>query len=465
MFIYIIFSIPFFFVFLLFYFTIRDKQKVLQWLLVCGMLSIVPASSYLGNEKFGLNRTLFYLLKYADEISIVLVLTLIPFTPKLQINFDKYLLLITSFGFIGFFSAFIYGRDISTIALATFLTLKPFFIFFIFKTLRFDTSHKSINRVLQLLFLIVVVGGAIDIFFAQIYRPIISSYRTDVRFGITYISGFFWHPSSQAILASLLIIYYSAFKKYSEEPKSLNDKIRITALFLFVIGATRIKQIIALILALGVRKISIRGLIVGIVLAVGLFWGYKTFLPNHYNRYLGYIDIDKNARQALTITSIKIATDYFPLGTGFGTFASPVSRDYYSPVYDQYMISNVWGLSRTMGSFICDTFWPMVLGETGFLGLLLYLLFWTLIVLEVAKKRRNNYISEFFTMYFIFIFTTSLATSALLNKEGYVLFAVAGYLLNPIHQKAKQELENLKHSKGEKFSKLNDKYRLSVRQQ
>ena len=90
-------------------------------------------------------------------------------------------------------------------------------------------------------------------------------------------------------------------------------------------------------------------------------------------------------RMALYVGSLAIARDYFPLGAGLGRFGSYMSEVHYSPLYDRYGLMGVYGLGPQDPAAISDTFWPMVLGELGpiglagvavFLGLLLHRL-WT----------------------------------------------------------------------------------------
>lgn len=78
------------------------------------------------------------------------------------------------------------------------------------------------------------------------------------------------------------------------------------------------------------------------------------------------------ARPALHIIGIRIAMDFFPLGSGFGTFASHLSGRHYSNIYELYGISHVPGMTRTAYNYISDVFWPYIYGQFGVLGLLLY---------------------------------------------------------------------------------------------
>ena len=78
-------------------------------------------------------------------------------------------------------------------------------------------------------------------------------------------------------------------------------------------------------------------------------------------------------RTALHIVGIQILMDFFPLGSGLGTFASYLSGRYYSNIYDLYGISNIYGMTREWYNFISDVFWPYIYGQFGIFGLLIYL--------------------------------------------------------------------------------------------
>lgn len=86
----------------------------------------------------------------------------------------------------------------------------------------------------------------------------------------------------------------------------------------------------------------------------------------------GYLDpyAPTGARTVLYAVGWSIARDRFPVGAGFGRFGGYVSEIRYSPIYDEYGISNVWGLSPEFPGYIEDTYWPHLLGESGWLGTL-----------------------------------------------------------------------------------------------
>ena len=62
---------------------------------------------------------------------------------------------------------------------------------------------------------------------------------------------------------------------------------------------------------------------------------------------------------------------------------------HYSPVYDEYELSSVYGLSRAEPKFISDTAWPSVMGETGYAGLAAYALGLIVLILALVRRMRT----------------------------------------------------------------------------
>ncbi len=99
------------------------------------------------------------------------------------------------------------------------------------------------------------------------------------------------------------------------------------------------------------------------------------------NMYFGP-GYEKIPRNALYLASFEIAKDYFPFGSGQGTFGSYPVGMHYSQIYYDYDLNKVHGLSpddalgKTDSHFIFDTYWSSIIGEMGFIGFFLYLLIW-----------------------------------------------------------------------------------------
>lgn len=119
--------------------------------------------------------------------------------------------------------------------------------------------------------------------------------------------------------------------------------------------------LIALFVLRGGRRLNV--IHIALCAAMGLAIGW--------DQYISYFTSDGYARTELTRASFEIARDFFPIGPGFATFASNITSvsQYYSILYYMYDLSDVHGLVLGNVTFLSDTFWPIVLGQFGYLGL------------------------------------------------------------------------------------------------
>ncbi|MDD6400063.1 MAG: hypothetical protein PUG10_00455, partial [Lachnospiraceae bacterium] len=84
---------------------------------------------------------------------------------------------------------------------------------------------------------------------------------------------------------------------------------------------------------------------------------------------------DLYARMALYYFSTFVLMDYFPFGSGFATFATFASGQYYSSLYNQYGLDILYGLTENDPKFMADTYYP-ALAQFGIVGVFLFFLFW-----------------------------------------------------------------------------------------
>ena len=124
----------------------------------------------------------------------------------------------------------------------------------------------------------------------------------------------------------------------------------------------------------------------------------KSFNENitENENYLKNTGVEGNVRLGMYFASFRIAKDYFPLGSGMGTFGSLASiiKGYYSPLYYEYHVSNIGANSQedvAVGHHtLLDTYWPHIFGELGFLGTLLFLLIWFFPLNKSIFNLRNS---------------------------------------------------------------------------
>jgi len=154
-----------------------------------------------------------------------------------------------------------------------------------------------------------------------------------------------------------------------------------------------------------------------------------------YNLYFGQ-HAETIPRNVMYITGYKIAKDYFPLGSGQGTFGSyPVGKNY-SPIYYEYGLDEVHGLgpgaSKSKNdNFLFDTHWPHILGEMGFVATFFYLWLWFFPALKtfpfiLSGKTEIKAFSFFLTMIMTTIFIESIAAPLPDQLQFIMIYAGLG---------------------------------------
>jgi hypothetical protein len=100
-----------------------------------------------------------------------------------------------------------------------------------------------------------------------------------------------------------------------------------------------------------------------------------------YTNTLEYVDPESPTapRILLYATGIEIADAHFPLGAGFGRFGGYVSVLDYSPLYDEYGLSRVSGLTQNNPEWIADAYWAHIAAESGWFGALVLLILYVLL--------------------------------------------------------------------------------------
>lgn len=360
------------------------------------------------------------IFQYFDEmlailIAIVSAIYIIKKKGKIVINkYNIYIVaLISIVVLIGLYSNIKYGYQNIKYVFADLIVFIKFFIVylgfeFVFKDRikKFSkTILKNIKIITFALFSLTIINYIFKIF------PVF-----DNRYGIPSNQLFFDHPTTLAWFCVFLIVILI----YSEKLNK-NNCIYLSMLLIIVITTLRSKAIafatvsilILLYMKLSNNKINTwKVIFIGVIcIAIG------------YKQIYYYFMNENSARAVLLSTSIEIANDYFPLGTGFGTFGSYFSGESYSPVYEMYGINDIWGLRQENPNFISDSFWPMVLGQFGYIGALLYMLCIVIIYIKLQKsysiEEKNIYTSKILILTFLIISAT--AESAFVNPMAIPL--------------------------------------------
>lgn len=264
-------------------------------------------------------------------------------------------------------------------------------------------------------------------------------FPTNIRYGMRSTCLMYSHPTVFAACCAFLIMVLLFVRDYAAGYKKW-----LAALLLLMCSTLRSKAFgTALVIALicyfvfrRKKRFRLRTLIIFTPLVIALGW--------EQIEYYFFSSIQSgSARYQLLIKSLEIAGDFFPLGTGFGTFASYYSGGNYSPVYWMYGLSNIGGLRQGATSFVSDSFWPMILGQTGLMGMTAYALALVMLFKRIQNIRKisvSSYASALSGMCYLLI--ASSAEAAFVHPVAIPIAMMIGFLSRP-NRPANEKMEGL----------------------
>lgn len=119
------------------------------------------------------------------------------------------------------------------------------------------------------------------------------------------------------------------------------------------------------------------GMYIGVIVLIStvLYFTWTKFSGYYVEGFQATEVAEMAARPATYRTAGKILLDYFPFGSGLGSFCTAAAAKEYSPLYFKYGLSHILGLSPDYPAFIADCYFPG-LAEFGFVGIFFFLVFW-----------------------------------------------------------------------------------------
>ena len=114
-----------------------------------------------------------------------------------------------------------------------------------------------------------------------------------------------------------------------------------------------------------------------------------------------YLLDDTAARSRLLRYAFITAISFFPLGSGFSTYGSATAAKHYSQLYYEYGFRHMWGLSGNGYDgvdFLNDSYYPMIIGELGFIGMIVFLCLMALLFLKFNNVPKGS--TERFSLLF-----------------------------------------------------------------
>ena len=103
-----------------------------------------------------------------------------------------------------------------------------------------------------------------------------------------------------------------------------------------------------------------------------------------------YLMNTKAPRYLLLYYGFITANRFFPLGSGFATYASAQAARDYARLYYEYGFDRVWGMSKQAKHFIQDSYFPVVVGQFGYLGAVVFAWMIYMILKEIVLPIREK---------------------------------------------------------------------------
>ncbi len=171
-----------------------------------------------------------------------------------------------------------------------------------------------------------------------------------------------------------------------------------------------------------------------LLVCAGLFFAWSRF--DSY--FVSGLSNDQLARPMMYKTAPKVFVDYFPFGSGLGTFGTSASaKTYYSPLYYKYDLAEIWGLSPSdHGAFNADSFYPC-LAQFGFVGLFFFFVFWKRRLLAINNISDLRYY-KIAIMAFLCLAIENIGDTSYLSGRGMVYFMLIAMCLGQQESQGKK---------------------------
>lgn len=398
-------------------------------LLQVGVMNILPG-------------TLSLLLSYFDDaLECVLIVALLVQMLRGRLHFEKieYVMLVSTvlFEVAGLASNLVSGIQVPFYYLSDALVCCRFIVFY-FGCRVFLPGTEEKNIILKYFSIgckIITTVFALLIVHDLLFEPFFQ--RNQFRFFMKSFQLFYTDPSplgACAFLCAATIMFAGISSPKSKVSDSififLAIAVSMTCLRSKTMAACVFLIILYVIFCLLEMKLSyVWDAIVGAVFAIGAI----VFAMPRIIQFYGTDKIEKGSTRAvMTADSVKIATERFPFGTGFGTFGSSAAfkstsklyleLDYQNRLLDIYDKAN-WKVNT------CDIFWPTVIAQTGWIGTAAFLcIVVCFIMLTLQEQKRNPY--TFVTMasvlaYLLIASSGEASFFTPMMNSGFVLFAMA----------------------------------------
>lgn len=331
---------------------------------------------------------------YFDEILLILSIFIIIAGLIKNFNFYyRYVILFFLLFLIGLISYYISGFQRSLYLLIADYLLVFKFLFYFFgiyiffrhygKKIDLSTFHRANKYFMSFLIVVATILILKEKFIDGVDRPVLFS----------DYSGY---------TGAFLIYSLISFLIYYEFLKIIKINVASTIILIFIIvdlmllnHSTTLLIAFLIFLFFILNRLNISKVIIYLMLIVAGIICIVLFSE----KITEYFGDSNHPRYLLYYNSLAIFIRCFPFGCGLSLYGTSIASDPYSPLYIELGFNDRRGMRDGETMFLTDAYYPGIIAEFGFLGLVvLFFLIYKIIKLITAKKTSK------FNLYVFFVF-------------------------------------------------------------
>lgn len=327
-------------------------------------------------------------------------------------------------------------RNIMPLSLVQILIYSQFFFYFYyfqsFSSREKIEMTKAIKKIMDFAVYIIVIIAIFEVSDHLRFRDLLGVHSVNRGIDGFYLISFFGSGPSLAIFLSLyVIVWHYYYYSLGNSIRKKNIFTLVLAIILGVLSFSRKEVLFIFIFILlfpypskSLIKKWLKRAILSLAVLSGLLYYYLTFFESANRKGFdsGYV------RWKIMAKSFEIYSDYFPWGTGAGTFGSRVSL-MMPEVYEKYSVGkDMLGWTKNSRGPIYDAFLSTFLTEIGMGFLLIVFLFYK--IFETKTIINNNYASFVKNFILIYLLSLSFFVPMLTNSFGFMIMAILACIID-----------------------------------
>lgn len=300
------------------------------------------------------------------------------------------------------------------------LQWKIFVGFIVGKYIALNRDEYVVNSLEKLCKIMLVVGALCG--FMSLFVDIgMASYSADQRYGIPAYYFVFGNSGRYGAIVACELLFI-LWKNRGKNVR-LYELLALINMLLTTKGTVYIIFVIYIVLQVLFKKLN-KSQKIDIKTAIPLAIAGVASSSYQISSYL----LDEEAPRTLLIRyGFKTANTYFPFGSGFATYGSSEAVKHYSKLYEEYGWANRWTMGRQNGDALNDNYLATIIGEVGYVGLIIFVSLFINIFRQINKIRCDVKSKAMIMSIYIDMLVCFLATGITKSSIGMMVFIILGY--------------------------------------